>query len=98
MKKLYVGNLSYNTTDQDLMKIFSQYGGVSSATVIRDKFDNSSKGFAFVEMEDNNHAETAMSELDGSDVNGRNLKVNEAKERTSEGRSNSGGSSSGKRW
>jgi cold-inducible RNA-binding protein len=97
MKKLYVGNLSYNTNDQELTQIFSKYGTVVSAKVIMDRDTNSSKGFAFVEMSDEAGALSAIEKLDGSDLNGRNLKVNEARDNNSGGGS-SRNSSSERRW
>lgn len=78
-KKIYVGNLSYNVTDDSLMKQFEQYGNVDSAKVIMDRDTNRSKGFGFVEMSTDNEASSAISALDGSDLDGRPLKVTEAK-------------------
>jgi len=71
--KLYVGNFSYSTTNEKLEKLFSQYGQVKSANVIGDK------GFGFVEMSSTSEAEKAQEALDGSDFDGRTLKVNEAR-------------------
>jgi len=71
--KLYVGNFSYSTTNEQLEKLFSQYGQVKSANVIGDK------GFGFVEMSNTSEAEKAQEALDGSDFDGRTLKVNEAR-------------------
>ena len=93
MKKLYVGNLSYQTTDEDLMELFSEYGEVASATIIRDKFTKQSKGFGFVEMANDDEAFNAIKSTDGVDFNGRNLKVSEARERAP--RENSRGGSGG---
>ena len=96
-RKLYVGNLAYSVTDQHLNELFSGIGTVDSATVISDKFSGQSKGFGFVEMADEKQAAQAISNLDGSELMGRNLKVNEAKPR--ENRSNGGGSNRGRdRW
>jgi len=78
---IYVGNLSYQMTDDDLRDLFSSYGEVDSARVIMDKFTGRSKGFGFVEMSDDNAARTAIEELNDSDVQGRNIKVNEARPR-----------------
>ena len=78
--KLYVGNLTYSVTQDDLRDLFVQFGDVSSATLITDKFSGESKGFGFVEMEDN-AAKDAIANLDGKDHMGRNLKVNEARPR-----------------
>ncbi|MEI6378449.1 MAG: RNA-binding protein [Candidatus Falkowbacteria bacterium] len=77
-KKLYVGNLSYGTTDGDLTDLFSQIGEVVSAVIIKDKFSGRSKGFGFVEMSDEN-ADTAIAELNGKDFDGRALNISEAK-------------------
>lgn len=76
--KLYVGNLSYSTTDEDLKSLFAKYGAVQSANVIMDKFTNRSKGFGFVEMATGEEAEKAV-ELNGSDFMGRNITVSEAR-------------------
>lgn len=85
MKKLYVGNLSYDVTDQDLFDLFAEHGQVESASVIIDKFNNRSKGFAFVEMDDEG-ADKAIAELDGVEHFGRNLKVNVARPKEDSGR------------
>jgi RNA recognition motif-containing protein len=77
-KKLYVGNMSYNTSEEELRDIFSQYGNVLSATIIMDRETRRPKGFGFVEMEEDSAAEAAISQLDGKEVGGRNLRVNEA--------------------
>jgi len=111
-KKLYVGNLAYAVTDQDLKDLFSESGTVESVAVISDKFSGQSKGFGFVEMADAAGAEAAIKSLDGTEFKGRNLKVNEAKPREGGssggprggggggGRSGdrSGGGGRGKRW
>jgi RNA recognition motif-containing protein len=99
---IYVSNLSFAVQDDDLRGFFEEYGEVSSAKVIKDKFTNRSRGFGFVEMPDKTSAEKAIKELDGATVDGRSIKVNEAKPR--EERSNSGGGnrrssySSNNRW
>lgn len=80
-KKLYVGNLSYNSTDFDLEQLFGQYGEVASAQVIVDRYSNQSKGFGFVEMNDNSQADAAIKALNGNNMNGRTIKVNQAKPR-----------------
>jgi RNA recognition motif-containing protein len=82
-RNLYVGNLAYSVTDQNLNELFSGVGTVASATVISDKFSGQSKGFGFVEMADDKQAAQAISSLDGSNFMGRNIKVNEAKPRES---------------
>jgi RNA recognition motif-containing protein len=78
---IYVGNLAYSVTDDDLRELFSEFGEVRSASVISDKATGQSKGFGFVEMKDNSAAETAIKDLNGKQVKGRALKVNEAKPR-----------------
>ncbi len=80
-KKIYVGNLSYSVDDQELENLFSAHGTVTSARVIIDRYDNRSKGFGFVEMEDDAAASAAIEALNGSDQGGRELKVSEARER-----------------
>lgn len=84
-KKLYVGNLPYSTTDNELKSTFAAYGDVVSATIIMDKFSGRSKGFGFVEMSGDADADKAIEALNGKDMGGRGLVVNEArpmKERT----------------
>jgi cold-inducible RNA-binding protein len=80
-KKIYVGNLSFNTTDEQLTQMFQAYGQVSSATVVKDKFTGRSRGFGFVEMDSNEEADKAISELNGKSVEGRALKISEAQPR-----------------
>jgi cold-inducible RNA-binding protein len=94
-KKLYVGNLPYGFTDTDLQAMFSAHGSVQSAQVIMDRDTGRSKGFGFVEMGDGKEADAAIDSLNGQDVNGRKLTVNEARpreERSGGARSYSGGS------
>lgn len=81
-KKLYVGNLPYTIQDQDLEDLFAQYGNVVSANVIMDRTTGRSKGFGFVEMQEDNDAEGAIHALDGKEFEGRTLTVSEAKPRT----------------
>ena len=78
---IYVGNLPYDVTDADLREIFSQYGEISQVNLITDKFSGQSKGFGFVEMEDNSQADAAIKGLNESNVKGRSIKVNQAKPR-----------------
>ena len=78
-KKLYVGGLSYQTTEDTLGAAFAQAGTVVSAIVIKDKFSGQSKGFGFVEMSTDEEAAAAITLLDGKDLDGRTVKVNEAK-------------------
>jgi RNA recognition motif-containing protein len=94
---IYVSNLSFAVRDEDLREYFEEYGEVSSAKVIMDKFTNRSRGFGFVEMPDNEKAQKAIKELDGATVDGRAIRVNEAKpreDRPKKSFSNSGNS----RW
>ena len=77
MKKLYVGNLAWATTDEDLQNTFSEYGTVASAVVITERDSGRSRGFGFVEMEDG--ADEAIEALNGQDLQGRAIRVNEAK-------------------
>jgi RNA recognition motif-containing protein len=94
-KKLYVGNLTYGTTDSDLRSMFESFGAVESAQVIMDRDTGRSKGFAFVEMSNAQEAQAAISALNGKDVDGRALTVNEARPR--EDRGGGGGGRSGGR-
>ena len=75
---IYVGNLAYSVTEEQLQSAFSRFGKVSKAAVIMDRVTNRSKGFGFVEMDDDS-GESAISSLDGSDVEGRSIKVNKSK-------------------
>lgn len=90
-RKLYVGNLGYDVSDDELSQLFSAHGTVDSASVIMDRNTGRSKGFAFVEMSSNEEAQAAMSALDGQEVGGRSIKVNEAKPRTDSGGGGGGG-------
>lgn len=81
MTKLFVGGLPYALTSDELKNVFSQYGAVASATVITDKFTGQSKGFGFVEMENDDEAQAAIKALDGSDMNGRKIAVSVARPR-----------------
>jgi RNA recognition motif-containing protein len=78
---LYVSNLGFQTSDNDLRKLFEAFGQVSSAKVITDRETGRSRGFGFVEMESNTDANTAMTKLNGKEVDGRTLSVSVAKER-----------------
>ena len=78
MKKIYVGNLPYSFNDEDLSTLFAEYGEVVSSIIITDRDSGRSKGFGFVEMEDA-AAEKAIKELDGTESEGRNLRINEAR-------------------
>ena len=90
--KLYVGNLAYETTSDELNALFSEVGQVDSCNLIIDRNTDRSKGFAFIEMDSKESATAAKEKLNGQDLHGRALKVNEAKPRT-ESRNNGGGDS-----
>jgi RNA recognition motif-containing protein len=83
--KLYVGNLSYEVADADLRDAFSAHGQVTSAEVVKDKYSGQSKGFGFVEMPSQQEANAAMQALNGTDLKGRSINVNEARPRTGDG-------------
>ncbi len=87
--KLYVGNLSFNTTNEDLHQLFSQAGTVESASVVEDRDTGRSRGFGFVEMASQEEGQAAIQQFNGKEVNGRALNVNEARPR--EDRGNRGG-------
>jgi RNA recognition motif-containing protein len=80
-KRLYVGNLSFQTTEQELQDLFQEVGQVESCNLITDKVTGKSRGFGFVEMTSDEDAEKAIGEFDGKEVDGRTLKVNEARPR-----------------
>jgi RNA recognition motif-containing protein len=89
--KLYVGNLSFNTSNQDLSDLFSQAGTVESANVIEDRETGRSRGFGFVEMSSKAEGQAAIEQLNGKEIDGRELKVNEAKAREERGGGGRGG-------
>jgi RNA recognition motif-containing protein len=91
--KLYVGNLSFQTTSEELQQLFSQAGTVESAAVVEDRDTGRSRGFGFVEMATKEEGEKAIEQFNGADMNGRNLNVNEARPR--EDRGNRGGGRGG---
>jgi cold-inducible RNA-binding protein len=90
-KKLYVGNLSYDTSDSKLQEIFEEYGAVQSAQVIMDRDTRRSKGFGFVEMGSDQEAQAAITGLNGKEAGGRALTVNEARPREDRSGERSGG-------
>jgi RNA recognition motif-containing protein len=94
-KKLYVGNLTYDTSDSDLQRMFEEFGTVSSAQVIADRETGRSKGFGFVEMGSDQEAQAAINALNGKDVGGRALTVNEARPREDRGGGGGGGGGRG---
>ncbi len=78
---MYIGNLSYNVTEDDLKDLFSEYGEVVSVNIITDKFSRQSKGFGFIEMPNNSEADKAIKALNGTELKGRNIKVSQAEPR-----------------
>jgi cold-inducible RNA-binding protein len=100
--KLYVGNLTFQTSSNDLQELFSQAGTVETANVVEDRDTGRSRGFGFVEMASREEGEAAISQLNGKEVGGRSLTVNEAKpredRRPSGGRGGFGGGNRGSRW
>mgnify|MGYP000845694978 FL=1 len=88
---IYVGNLSYNLTEDDLRALFAEFGDVTSAKLIMDRYTGQSKGFGFVEMSDDGAAQKAIDELNGRDVSGRSLTVNKARPREERPRGGGGG-------
>jgi RNA recognition motif-containing protein len=91
-KKLYVGNLPFSATEADIRELFEPHGSIESVNVITDRETGRPRGFAFVEMNDAESASKAMQALDGRDLSGRNLKVNEANERPARSGGGYGGS------
>jgi cold-inducible RNA-binding protein len=101
---IFVGNLSYQTTQEDLLAAFSQYGGVERVSIVTDRDTGQPRGFAFVEMTNRNEAEQAIAQLNGAELNGRALNVNEARPKPAGGggggygRGRGGGGGRGSRW
>lgn len=95
-KNIYVGNLAWAVTDDDLRELFSQFGAVKSAQVIQDKETGRSRGFGFVEMPDDTEAAKAIAELNGRDSGGRPLTVNEARPKVDRDRPRGGGGGGGR--
>ncbi len=93
---IYVGNLAYNATDEELRSAFEAFGQVTSVKIVRDRDTGRSRGFAFVEMEDGEGAQNAVAEMNGKDLNGRNLVVNEARPREQGGGGFGGGGGGGR--
>jgi RNA recognition motif-containing protein len=89
-KKLYVGNLGYGVTDSELSKLFEAFGTVESVQVIMDRETGRSKGFGFVEMKTDQEAQAAIAGMNGKEVGGRSLTVNEARPKTEGGRGGGG--------
>jgi RNA recognition motif-containing protein len=89
--RIYVGNLTYSVTDDDLRDVFGQFGELAAAEVIKDKFSGQSKGFGFVDMPNKSEAEAAIKALNETDYKGRKLTVNEARPRAERPRGGGGG-------
>jgi RNA recognition motif-containing protein len=87
---IYVGNLSYSVTEDDLRQAFEAFGQVTSVSIIKDKFSNQSKGFGFVEMPSQEQAQAAISGMNGKEIKGRAMNVNEARPRTDDRRGGGG--------
>jgi len=90
-RRLFVGNLSYDTSDQDLKEMFSRAGTCDSASVVRDRMTGRSRGFGFVEMSTEQEAQSAVTTLNNQELQGRNISVSEARERTAGPRPSFGG-------
>jgi RNA recognition motif-containing protein len=90
MMNIYVGNLSYETTDETIRKAFESFGQVASARVIKDKYNGQSKGFGFVEMSVQTQAQAAITSLNGKELMGKQISVSEARPRPDQGRTGGG--------
>ena len=96
---IYVGNLSYDTTEDGLKALFEEYGQVESVSIIKDRETGRTRGFGFVQMPDDAEGQNAIDGANGKDLDGRNLKVNEAREKSSGGGGGrGGGGGGGRRW
>jgi RNA recognition motif-containing protein len=91
MTNIFVGNLSYQTTQEDLQQAFAQYGAVERVNIVTDRDSGQPRGFAFVEMTERRDAETAIAQLNGAEMNGRALNVNEARPKPAGGGGGMGG-------
>ena len=100
MTNIFVGNLSFQTSQDELTAAFAQYGNVERVNIVTDRDSGQPRGFAFVEMTEKRDAETAISVLNGSELNGRAMNVNEARPKSESGRGGfgGGGRSRGARW
>jgi RNA recognition motif-containing protein len=97
MMNIYAGNLSFDVTEEDLRQAFESYGQVESATIVKDKYSGQSRGFGFVEMPSKAEATSAINGLNGKELKGRTLNVNEARPR-SDSRGGKGGRGGGRRF
>lgn len=98
MKNIYVGNLSFKATEDDLRDAFGRFGEVSSVHIITDRETGRSRGFAFVEMPNDDEANTAIEELNRSQIVGREVNVNEARPKEDRPKRGGGGGGGGRRW
>jgi RNA recognition motif-containing protein len=96
-QNIYVGNLSYSVTEDSLKELFEAYGAVESVKIITDNYTGRSKGFGFVVMASNEEADKAIRELDGNEFDGRNIKVNVARQREERGSTQGGGGNDNRR-
>ncbi|MDX9857895.1 MAG: RNA-binding protein [candidate division Zixibacteria bacterium] len=96
--KIYIGNMSFNTTEDDLRQTFESFGEVSDINIITDRDTGRPRGFAFVEMPDSGAASSAIAGLNGKELDGRQLTVNEAKPRTNDNRGGGGGGFRKRSW
>jgi len=94
-KKLFVGGLSWNTTEDGLREAFEQYGEIAEAKLITDRDTGRSRGFGFITFSNDDDADKAVSEMDGKEIDGRSIRVNEARERTTGGGGGGGGGRGG---
>lgn len=83
---IYVGNLSFDASEEDLQKLFSGFGQVSAVTIVRDKYSGQPRGFGFIEMPERSEAQAAIENLNGKELLGRSINVSEARPRTDRGR------------
>jgi RNA recognition motif-containing protein len=90
-RKIYVGNIPFTTTEDELRSLFSAHGGVDTVNMIMDRETGRPRGFAFIEMDDDGSAQNAIKSLDGSELDGRNLRVNEAEDKRRGGGGGGGG-------
>lgn len=97
-QKLYVGNLGFEVTSQELQDVFTTVGPCTSVTVLMDRTTGQSRGFGFVEMTSNSDAQKAVQQLDGKEIKGRAIKVSEARERSSSGGTSGDGRGTYNRW
>ncbi|MCX6594298.1 MAG: RNA-binding protein [Acidobacteria bacterium] len=98
MTNIFVGNLSFQTTQDELQTAFASFGTVERVNIVTDRDSGQPRGFAFVEMTDRSAAEAAINRLNGSDMNGRSLNVNEARPKTAGGGGGGRGGGGGGRW